>query len=97
MSDEFLIKVNVAGRFYPLNIKRNREEIIRKAVKTINEKVLQYQQKYKDKDIQDFLAMASLQFVVKVLESEAKTDVSPVLKELEAMEQELSEFIKEEQ
>jgi len=41
--------------------------------------------------------MASLQFVVKILESEAKTDVSPVLKELESMEQELSEFIKEEQ
>ena len=45
MSEKFLIKVNVAGRFYPLNIKRNREEIIRKAAKTINEKVLQYQQK----------------------------------------------------
>jgi len=41
--------------------------------------------------------MASLQFVVKVLESEAKTDVSPVLKELEALEQELNDFIKEEQ
>ena len=45
MSDEFLIKVNVAGRLYPLNIKKNKEEIIRKAAKTINEKVLQYQQK----------------------------------------------------
>ena len=97
MSDEFLIRVTVAGRLYPLNIKRSREEIIRKAAKTINEKVLQYQQKYKDKDIQDFLAMVSLQFVVKVLESEAKTDVSPVLKELKAMEQELNEFVKEEQ
>lgn len=96
MKDEFLIKVNVAGRLYPLNIKRNREEIIRKAAKSINEKVLQYQQKYKDKDIQDFLAMASLQFVVKVIEAEAKTDVSPVLKELETMEQELNEFLKEE-
>jgi len=97
MSDEFLIKVNVADRFYPLNIERNREEIIRKAAKTINDKILQYKQKYKDKDTQDFLAMASLQFVVKVLEAEAKTDVSPVLKELEALEKELSEFIKEEQ
>jgi len=97
MSDEFLISINVAGRLYPLNIERNREEIIRKAAKTINEKVSQYQKKYKDKDIQDFLAMASLQFVVKILENEAKTDVSPVLKELEEMEQKLSEFIKEEQ
>ncbi len=97
MSDKFLIKINVAGRFYPLTIKRDREEIVRKAAKTINERIQQYQQGYKDKDIQDFLAMASLQFVVKVLEHEAKTDVSPVLKELEALEQELNEFIKEEE
>lgn len=97
MSDEFLIKVNIADRLYPLNIKRSREEIIRKAAKTINDKILQYKQKYKDKDTQDFLAMASLQFVVKVLDSEAKTDVSPVLKELEDLERELSAFIEAEQ
>ena len=56
-----------------------------KAARLINEKVLQYKQKYVDKDIQDFLAMASLQYVIKMLEFENKTnkdDLSESLQEL---------------
>ena len=46
------------------------EERIRKAAKLINERVVQYKQRYSDKDTQDFLAMAALQFVIKNLEME---------------------------
>ena len=68
---------------YPLTIERNQEEVIRKAAKMINEKVLQYKQKYKDKDTQDFLAMASLQYVIKVpLKLENNADVSPIYEEM---------------
>ena len=93
MDEKLSIRVNVADRFYPLKIDRSQEEVIRKAAKIINEKVLQYKQRYKDKDTQDFLAMASLQYVIKVIEAENKTDVSPVLEEVKAMEQELREFL----
>jgi cell division protein ZapA (FtsZ GTPase activity inhibitor) len=96
MDEKLSIRVNVADRFYPLKIDRNQEEVIRKAAKMINEKVLQYKQRYKDKDTQDFLAMASLQYVIKVIEAENKTDVSPVLEEIRAMEQELREFLDKE-
>jgi cell division protein ZapA (FtsZ GTPase activity inhibitor) len=96
MDEKLSIRVNVADRFYPLKIDRNQEEVIRKAAKMINEKVLQYKQRYKDKDTQDFLAMASLQYVIKVIEAENKTDVSPVLEEIRAMEQELRGFLDKE-
>jgi len=96
MDEKLSIRVNVVDRFYPLKIDRNQEEVIRKAAKMINEKVLQYKQRYKDKDTQDFLAMASLQYVIKVIEAENKTDVSPVLEEVKAMEQELREFLDKE-
>lgn len=96
MDEKLSIRVNVADRFYPLKIDRSQEEVIRKAAKMINEKVLQYKQRYKDKDTQDFLAMASLQYVIKVIEAENKTDVSPVLEEVKAMEQELREFLDKE-
>ncbi|MBL4559992.1 MAG: cell division protein ZapA [Labilibaculum sp.] len=96
MDEKLSIRVNVADRFYPLKIDRSQEEVIRKAAKMINEKVLQYKQRYKDKDTQDFLAMASLQYVIKVIEAENKTDVSPVFEEIEAMEQELREFLDKE-
>ena len=96
MDEKLSIRVNVADRFYPLKIDRKQEEVIRKAAKMINEKVLQYKQRYKDKDTQDFLAMASLQYVIKVIEAENKTDVSPVLDEIKMMEQELREFLDKE-
>jgi cell division protein ZapA (FtsZ GTPase activity inhibitor) len=85
MDDKLSIRVNVADRYYPLKVERENEEKIRKAARMINEKVLQYKQRYSDKDVQDFLAMASLQYVIKLAEEEEKlsNDEFPdVLKEL---------------
>ncbi|MDT8401554.1 MAG: cell division protein ZapA [Bacteroidales bacterium] len=85
MDDRLSIRVNVADRYYPLKIGRDEEERIRKAARLINEKVLQYKQKYVDKDIQDFLAMAALQYVIQLLELNSKvddTDVSHNIKEI---------------
>ncbi len=70
MDEKLSIRINIADRFYPLKIDRNDEEKIRKAARSINEKVLQYKQKYADKDTQDFLAMAALQFVIKLMDEE---------------------------
>ena len=72
MDDKLSIRVNVADRYYPLKVERENEEKIRKAARMINEKVLQYKQRYTDKDVQDFLAMASLQYVIKLTEEEEK-------------------------
>ena len=75
MDEKLSIRINIADRFYPLKIDRKDEEKIRKAARSINEKVLQYKQRYTDKDTQDFLAMAALQFVIKVIDGEDfKTD-----------------------
>ena len=72
MDDKLSIRVNIADRYYPLKVEPENEEKIRKAARMINEKVLQYKQRYTDKDVQDFLAMASLQYVVKLTEEEEK-------------------------
>ncbi|HQM70935.1 MAG TPA: cell division protein ZapA, partial [Bacteroidales bacterium] len=61
-------------RYYPLKVERENEEKIRKAARMINEKVLQYKQRYTDKDVQDFLAMAALQYVIKLTEEEEKLE-----------------------
>jgi cell division protein ZapA (FtsZ GTPase activity inhibitor) len=85
MDDKLSIRVNVADRYYPLKVERENEEKIRRAARMINEKVLQYKQRYTDKDVQDFLAMAALQFVIKLIEEEDKlsNDYLPdALKEL---------------
>ena len=97
MDDKLSIRVNIADRYYPLKIERKEEENIRKAAKLINDRVLQYQQKYADKDVLDFIAMTALQLVTKLVELEQKQDVVPVLESIRELNDELKEYIKEEE
>ena len=79
MDGKFHIKLQIVGRYYPLVIERKDEERFRKAARLINEKVAQYKQKYRDKDVQDFLAMTSLQFVLKELDLNEKLENQPMM------------------
>jgi cell division protein ZapA (FtsZ GTPase activity inhibitor) len=96
MDDKLSIRVNIIDRYYPLKIDKGDEEKIRKAGKIINEKVLQYKQKYSDKDVQDFLAMASLQYVTRLMEIEDKEDSSALLSGLRELNDEIEVYLKEE-
>ena len=94
MEEQLSIKVQIAERFYPLKIKRQDEEKIRKAAKLINDKVLQYKQRYTDKDTQDFMAMAALQFVINLIDCEQQQNVVSLEKELGVLSSELDEILK---
>jgi cell division protein ZapA len=85
MDDKLSIRVNVADRYYPLKVEGENEERIRKAARLINEKVLQYKQRYVDKDTQDFLAMAALQYVIRLIEIEEKEEDSTVVEGLKEL------------
>jgi len=93
MEDKLSIRVSVADRFYPLKIERSDEEKIRKAAKMINERLAQYQQRYADKDTQDLLAMAALQFVIRMLDSETKFDSSSLIEELKSLDKEIETYL----
>lgn len=97
MDDKLSIRVNIADRYYPLKINVEEEERIRKAAKLINERVLQYKQKYADKDVLDFIAMTALQLVTRLVELEEKQDVLPIMENLKELNEELEEYIKEEE
>ncbi len=96
MDDKLSIRVNIIDRYYPLKIDKGDEEKIRKAGKIINEKVLQYKQKYSDKDIQDFLAMAALQYVTKLMEIEDKEENPALLNGIRELNDEIEVYLKEE-
>ncbi|RLD70216.1 MAG: cell division protein ZapA [Bacteroidetes bacterium] len=97
MTEDMLsIKVQIAERFYPLKIKRQDEEKIRKAARLINDKILQYKQRYTDKDSQDFMAMAALQFVISLIDCEQQQNVVSLEEELGSLSSELDELLKEE-
>jgi cell division protein ZapA (FtsZ GTPase activity inhibitor) len=97
MTDDMLsIKVQIAERFYPLKIKRLDEEKIRQAARLINDKILQYKQRYTDKDTQDFIAMATLQFVINLIDCEQQQNVVSLEEELGSLSSELDEILNKE-
>ena len=95
MDDKLSIRVNVADRYYPLKVERENEEKIRKAARMINEKVLQYKQRYSDKDVQDFLAMASLQYVIKLNEEEEKLSTNNFPDSIKELIRKIDEVLEE--
>jgi cell division protein ZapA len=93
MDDKLSIRINIAERYYPLRVSRNEEEKIRKAAKMINDKLLLYKQTYAGKEVQDFIAMVSLDFASKLIDMEGKLDETPVIMELTGMNEDIEEYL----
>ncbi|MCX6269999.1 MAG: cell division protein ZapA, partial [Bacteroidetes bacterium] len=72
MEDELSISVLIADRPYRLTIGKNEEEIVKKAVAVIEQKIREYSGNYAFKDRQDLLAMVALQFTTSYLNAEKK-------------------------
>ena len=68
--EEILITVEIAGRPYKITIERAEEEMFRKAVKVLAEKLKEYSQSFAIKDIQDSLALVALQYTSSSLKYE---------------------------
>ncbi|MGI9526610.1 MAG: cell division protein ZapA [Weeksellaceae bacterium] len=73
MADSIKIKLNIAGRHYPMSVSAEEEETVRGAGKMINEMIKSFEQQYQTRDKQDALAMCSLQIAVKTLQIEKST------------------------
>lgn len=69
---EQLIPVNIliADRNYRLKVKPDDEEKLRKTVKIINEKIIEYKTNFSGKDMQDYVAMVLIWLATERTESE---------------------------
>ena len=94
--DELTISVVIADRPYRLTIRKEEEETVRKAAKSINEKMKEFSENYAFKDKQDLLAMTAILFATKAFTSQKQLDSkdSKVVHKLTEIDQVLSEVIK---
>ena len=81
------IKVIIAGRPYSLSVKREEEDLVRKAAEQLNETIKSYSQSFEYKDHQDLFAMVSLQHVANAIRLENEKSFKD-----QEMEQKLSEI-----
>ncbi|MGB1103977.1 MAG: cell division protein ZapA [Crocinitomicaceae bacterium] len=72
--DKVALKIIIAGRTYPLTIKKEEEQAIKDAAERINKNIKKLQGSYAVKDMQDLLAMTALQMAV---QSESSRSDSP--------------------
>jgi len=57
MKDLIAISAIVADRSYRIKIYPDDEEVVRKTLKTINDKVIEFKTQFAGKDMQDYIAM----------------------------------------
>lgn len=95
MDDEFLINIWVAGRRFPMTIRRDEEESFRVAAKLIDQKILKYRDKYGTQlDTQSLLALIALQSYVEQIDLEKKSADSFFETKIRDLNGELETYLK---
>ncbi|MFA7448847.1 MAG: cell division protein ZapA [Weeksellaceae bacterium] len=84
---ELKVKINIAGRQYPLTINADEEEAVRNAGKEINTLIKEFEDRYAVTDKQDAISMVALQMaskynLLKKSESGSEDQISKKLSEL---------------
>ncbi|MEJ7828239.1 MAG: cell division protein ZapA [Segetibacter sp.] len=89
MSQLIPVNITVADRSFRLRIEPEDEEIVRKTIKTINEKITEYKTNFVGKDMQDYVSMVLLWFATEqqkpTPEQTLQTESSEKLNRIEEM------------
>lgn len=89
--EKISLKVIIAGRTYPLTIKKDEESSILAAAEKINSNIKKLQGNYAVKDMQDLLAMTTLQLALQKGDS---VKVDPQSESNESILQDLDRVIR---
>ena len=90
---EVSLKILIAGRTYPLTVKKEDEQAVLDAAKMINDKVKEFEINYSVRDKQDLLAMSALNLLATQQNNPKK---SPELDELSQLDLFVSDYLQKE-
>jgi len=82
MNEFIKIKLEIANRLYPLTIKPEQEEGLRKSALRIDQMIKKFEKNYEVRDKQDVLAMCALQFA-SIAEKNSEKNINPLSNELD--------------
>ena len=86
--EDSLIPVNivVGDRTYRVRIEPHHEEVVRKTVKVINDKLLEFKTNFAGKDMQDYIAMVVLWYATTSAENGGQTNGQAPSEQMDALE-----------
>ena len=95
MANDQLIPLNIiiADRSYRIKILASDEETIRKVLKTINEKILEFKTQFAGKDMQDYVSMVLIWYATQAKENTSEILSEDLVQSLLKMEKQLDEVI----
>lgn len=92
-----LIPVNIVigDRTYRIKTNPEDEEVIRRTVKTINDKIIEFKTQFAGQDMQDYIAMVIIWYATQAAEQQQNGTVadSSVADQLKKMEEQLDKFL----
>jgi hypothetical protein len=89
MQDLMTINVVIGDRTYRIKIEPQDEEVVRKTLRTINDKIIEYKTQFAGRDMQDYIAMVLLWYATQALPGSPGGGNAPVLDALSRIEQQL--------
>lgn len=94
------INIVIADRNYRIKVAAKDEELVRKTIKRINDKILEFKTQFAGKDLQDYVAMVLVWYATQTSVSGNSTAIAPseeLIAELEKMDRMVREAIGETQ
>ena len=93
MSELIAISALIGDRTYRIKIEPNDEEVVRKTLKTINDKIIEFKTVFAGKDMQDYIAMVMIWYATEQTKSGAEgIEKENVQEKLEAIEKMLDVY-----
>ena len=94
---EELIPINIVigDRTYRIRTAPRDEEVVRKTVKTINDKIVEFKTEFAGKDMQDYIAMVLIWYATQLSAGGSSVLPDEVLARLKGMETQLDEALKD--
>jgi hypothetical protein len=95
MQELMTINVVIGDRSYRIKIEPRDEEVVRRTLRTINDKFIEYKTQFAGRDIQDYLAMVLLWYATQASSGgdRAGTLSAATMEALSRMEQQLDKVI----
>lgn len=87
MSEELIpINIVIADRNYRIKISPKDEELVRKTLKTINEKIVEFKTSFAGQDMQDYVSMVLIWFATQLNSGNNEWEQEEVAKKLNELE-----------
>ena len=83
------LKLEIAGRTYPISVLESEQEKVKHAVESLNDAITSLKKQYAVNDLQDLMAMASLQLLIKANQQQTVV-LNDLERKLENLEIEIS-------